>query len=100
MLTIYFVVAVVLLMFTGFYSLIVSRNLMRVLIAVEILTKAATLIFVLAGYLTNQTGPAQEFIISLIIIEVVFIAVAAGIIIGIFRNTGSLHTKHIRNLKG
>jgi multisubunit Na+/H+ antiporter MnhC subunit len=49
--------------------------MMRVLIAVEILTKAATLLFVLAGYLTDQLGLAQEFVITLIIIEVVFIAV-------------------------
>jgi NADH:ubiquinone oxidoreductase subunit K len=100
MLTICFIVAVVLMMFTGFYLLIVSRNIMRVLIAVEIMTKAATLMFVFAGYLTNQMGPAQEFIISLIIIEVVFIAVAAGIIIGIFGHTGTLLSKDIRNLKG
>jgi NADH-quinone oxidoreductase subunit K len=100
MLVTLFVVAAILLLVTGFFSLIVSRNLIRVLIAMEILTKAATLMLILAGYLTHQTGVAQEFVITLIIIEVVVIAIAAGIIIGIYQRTGSLDTNRLGNLKG
>lgn len=99
-LTIIFIDAIALLFLTGFYSLLVSRNLIRVLIALEILTKAATLMIILAGYWTKQTGLAQAFVITLIIIEVVVIAVAAGIVIGIFRHTGTLDTRQLRNLKG
>jgi len=99
-LTIFFVTAVALLFFTGLYSLLVSRNLIRVLIAVEILTKAATLMIIIAGNLTGQTGLAQAFVITLIIIEVVVIAVAAGIVIGIFRHNDTLDTRQIKNLKG
>jgi NADH-quinone oxidoreductase subunit K len=99
-LTIIFIDAIALLFLTGFYSLLVSRNLIRVLIALEILTKAATLMLILAGYWTKQTGLAQAFVITLIIVEVVVIAVAAGIVIGIFRHTGTLDTRHLRNLKG
>jgi NADH-quinone oxidoreductase subunit K len=100
MLVTLFVVTTVLLLVTGFFSLIISRNLIRVLIAMEILTKAATLMLIFAGYLTHQTGIAQEFVITLIIIEVVVIAIAAGIIIGIYQRTESLDTNRIRNLKG
>lgn len=100
MLVTLFVVTAVLLLVTGFFSLIISRNLIRVLIAMEILTKAATLMLIFAGYLTHQTGVAQEFVITLIIIEVVVIAIAAGIIIGIYQRTESLDTNRIRNLKG
>ena len=99
-LTIFFITAVALLFLTGLYSLLVSRNLVRVLIALEILTKAATLMIILAGYLTHQTGLAQAFVITLIIIEVVVIAVAAGIVIGIFQHTDTLDTNRIKNLKG
>lgn len=99
-LTIYFIAAVALLFFVGIYSLLVSRNLIRVLIAVEILTKAATLMLILAGYFTGQPGLAQSFVITLIIIEVVVIAVAAGIVIGIFKHNETLDTRKISNLKG
>jgi NADH:ubiquinone oxidoreductase subunit K len=84
----------------GIYSLVVSRNLIRVLISLEVLTKTATLTIILAGYLNKEMGLAQAFVITLTIVEVVVIAVAAGIIIGIFQHTGSLDTKKIRNLKG
>jgi NADH-quinone oxidoreductase subunit K len=100
MLTIFFVTAVALLFLTGIYALLVSRNLIRVLISVEILTKAATLMLILAGYLTKQTAIAQAFVITLIIIEVVVIAVAAGIVIGIFKHNDTLDTRKVRNLKG
>ena len=100
MITIFFVAAVALLFLTGIYALIASRNLIRVLISVEILTKAATLMLIFAGYLSGQTALAQAFVITLIIIEVVVIAVAAGIVIGIFRHNDSLDTSKIKNLKG
>jgi NADH-quinone oxidoreductase subunit K len=100
MLVTLFVVAAILLLVAGFFSLIVSRNLIRVLIAMEILTKAATLMLIFAGHLTHQTGVAQEFVITLIIIEVVVMSIAAGIIIGIYQRTDSLDTNRLGNLKG
>lgn len=98
--TMLFIDAIALLFITGFYSLIVSRNLVRLLISIEILTKSATLMIILAGYMTHQTSLAQSFVITLVIVEVVVIAVAAGIIIGVFRRTGTLDTRKLRNLRG
>ena len=95
-----FIVTIALMFLTGIYSLLVTRNLMRVLISLEVLTKAAMLLIIAAGYLTNQTAMAQEFVITIIIIEVVVIAVAAGIVVALFRHTDSLDTKSIKNLKG
>ncbi len=99
-LQIIFIDSIALLFLVGFYSLLVTRNLIRILISLEILTKAATLMLILAGYLTKQTGMAQAFVITLIIMEVVVIAVAAGIVIGVFRHTGTLDTRQLQNLKG
>jgi NADH-quinone oxidoreductase subunit K len=95
-----FIDAIVLLLLIGFYSLLVSRNLIRLLISIEILTKSATLMLILAGYWTHQPNLAQTFVITLIIVEVVVIAVAAGIVIRVFEHTGTLDTRMLRNLKG
>ena len=95
-----FWMAVVLLLVTGFYCLLVTRNLIRILIALEILTKAVTLLLIGVGYATGRTALAQTFVITLIIIEVVVIAVAAGIVIGLYRHNGTLDTRKMRNLKG
>jgi NADH-quinone oxidoreductase subunit K len=94
-----FIAAILMLFVTGFYSLVVTRNLIRVVIALEVLTKAATLLIILAGALTGQMAQAQAFAVTMIVIEVIVTAIAAGITIGVFNHTGSLDTKNITNLK-
>jgi NADH-quinone oxidoreductase subunit K len=82
------------------YCLLASRNLIRILIALELLTKAVTLLIAIGGYVTGQWALAQTFIITVIVIEVVVIAVAAGIVIGAYHRTGSLDVRGLQNLKG
>ncbi len=90
---------VVLLYIIGFYYLITTRNLIRILIALEVLTKGVTLTLILVGSMTGQIATTQSMVITLIIIEVVVLAIAAGIIIGIVRHTGSLDVRKISNKK-
>jgi NADH-quinone oxidoreductase subunit K len=94
-----FIAAVIMIFVTGFYSLIVTRNLIRVVIAIEVLAKGATLLMILAGALIGNMAQAQVFAVAMIVIEVIVTAVAAGIIIGVFRNSGSLDTKEISKQK-
>jgi NADH:ubiquinone oxidoreductase subunit K len=94
-----FIVAILLIFATGFYSLIVTRNLIRVVIAVEVLAKGATLLMIVAGAVIGNMAQAQVFAVAMIVIEVIVTAIAAGIIIGVFRNTGSLDTKNIAKQK-
>jgi NADH-quinone oxidoreductase subunit K len=91
---------IILLLITGLYCIIVTKNLMRTLIGLEILTKAVTLLLIVAGYATGHVAQAQAFVITLIVIEVVVIAVAAGVVLSVFNRTGSIDAKNLRNLKG
>ncbi len=86
---------VVLLYIIGFYYLITTKNLIRILIALEVLTKGLTLTLIYVGQLTGQMATAQSMVITLIIIEVVILAVAAGIIVNIFNHTDSLDVREI-----
>lgn len=95
-----FIISIVLLFVIGFYSLLVTRNLIRILISVEILTKGVTLLMVVAGYLTNKMAQAEAYIITIIIIEVVLLAIATGISLGVYRANDDLNTKNLNNLKG
>jgi NADH:ubiquinone oxidoreductase subunit K len=85
---------------TGLYTLIGSRNLIRILIGMELLTKSVTLLLVLAGAATKHTAQMQSLIITLIVVEVVAITVAAGIVIGAFRKTGTIDARALSKLKG
>ncbi len=93
-------IAAALLLITGFYCLIVTYNLVRALIALEILTKSVTLFIILAGYVTGRTGMAQALAITLIVIEVVVIAVAVGIVLCVYKNIKTIDGRSLRNIKG
>jgi NADH-quinone oxidoreductase subunit K len=82
------------------YCILTTRNLIRILIGVELLTKSVTLLIILGGFFTARPALAQSLVIALIVVEVVVIAVAAGIVIGIFRHNDSLDVRNIKNLKG
>ena len=95
-----FIPFVILLLIIGFYYILATRNLVRILLGVEIITKAALLSIIVVGYITDNMPLAQSLAIIMIIIEVFVIAVAAGIIIQIYKVTGSVDARNIRNLRG
>jgi NADH:ubiquinone oxidoreductase subunit K len=78
----------------------VTFNLIRALIGLELLIKAVTLLLILVGYVTGHEALAQSLVITLIVMEVVIIAVAAGIILGLHRHNKGLDVRHLRSLKG
>ncbi len=91
---------IVLLALCGVYCLVVSRNLIRVLIGMELMTKAATLLIVVGGWASGRMPLAQALVINLIVVEVVVIAVAAGIVVALHKRSGSLDARALRDLKG
>jgi NADH-quinone oxidoreductase subunit K len=95
-----FNIFIAMLFVAGFYYIILTRNLVRVLIGIELLMKAVTLLIMLNGYINRQVGLAQAMVVTVIIIEVFFVAVAAGIVLNIFRKSGSMDTRETARLKG
>jgi len=89
-----------LLFITGIYCVVATRNLIRILIGLEIITKGVTLLFVVAGYVTGRTALTQSFVITLILLEAIVLAVASGIIVNAFRHSDSLDTRTLEKLKG
>lgn len=95
-----YTVFIILTTICGAYCIIATYNLVRAIIGVEILMKAATLSIILAGYLTGNMGLAQAVVITLIVIEVVVMVVASGIILNIFKHNMTIDTRKLNKLKG
>lgn len=91
---------VIMLFIIGLYCIFMTYNLIRVLIGLELLIKAVTLLVVVAGFVSNHIALAQAFVITLIVVEVVFIAVAVGVVLGLWRHNQSIDAREIRTLKG
>lgn len=90
-----YLITVVLIVITGFYCLMITRNLIRILIGLEILIKGVTLLLIAVGHISGKLAYTESFVITLIVIEVVIMTVAAGIIIGIFRRNESLNVNNL-----
>jgi len=91
---------IVLLFACGAYCLIVTRSMIRAIIGIELLIKAVTLLIIVAGSITGRAAMAQSLAVTIIVIEVIVAATAAGIALRVFRHTDSLDVRNIRNLKG
>ncbi|MDD5238390.1 MAG: NADH-quinone oxidoreductase subunit K [Candidatus Omnitrophica bacterium] len=96
----YFLVFIILLFITGIYCILVSFNLIRALIGLEVLIKAVTLLILLAGYTCGRTALAQAIVITLIVIEIVVMVVAGGIAFWAFRYNKTIDPRRLSNLKG
>jgi NADH-quinone oxidoreductase subunit K len=95
-----FFVFVILMMISGLYCVMVTHNLMKLMIGLELMIKAVTLLLAVVGYVTGHVALIQSLIITLIVIEVVIMTVAVGVVLGIYFYTGSLDAKEIRRMKG
>jgi len=95
-----FGLSAIILCVIGLYCILVTYNLIRVLIGLEILIKAVTLLIIAVGYITGREALAQSLVITIIVIEVVLITVAVGVVLGIRSHNDSLDVRKIRNLKG
>jgi multisubunit Na+/H+ antiporter MnhC subunit len=93
-------VASFLLILCGFYCLLVGHNMIRLVIAVELMGKGATLFFAAVGKATGLTSHVQSFMITTIVVEAVVIAIAAGIAVSSFKNHKSVDVRSLRKLKG
>lgn len=96
----HFSIFIILIGICGIYCLLATFNLVRAIIGVEILIKAATLLIILAGYITEQTALAQSLVITLIVIEVAIMVVAGGIILWVFRHHNTIDPRKLMNMKG
>ena len=93
-------VFVVLVSICGLYYILATFNLIRVVIGVELLIKAVTLLIISAGYVTGKTGLAQSLVITLIVIEVAIMVVAGGVILCIYRQYQNIDTRNLNKMKG
>lgn len=95
-----FGIFIIMLFIIGFYCILATYNLIRALIGLELLIKAVTLLIIVVGYVSGHAALTQAMVITMIVVEAVFITVAVGVVMGIHRHNHSLDVRKVRNLKG
>lgn len=85
----------------GLASLMINRDMVRLLIGVEILFNAANLGFItLASYVTGFIDPFPQTIVMMaIVLDGAVIAVGLVIVLNVYRHYGTLDIRKLRRLK-
>ncbi len=84
----------------GLFGLLTKRNLIRLFIAVEVISKGVSLILISTGLVKERILTAQAMTITYIVIEVSLVATALALVINIQRRNKTLDIRQLTKLKG
>ena len=81
---------VVLLLAVGFYGLLITRNLIKIVLVLQVLVKAVVIALVLAGKASGNLGLGQSIAATVIVADTVVAVVALALAVQVRRRTGTL----------
>jgi NADH-quinone oxidoreductase subunit K len=93
-------IGVICLLGAGFYGLLATRSLIRVVIALQVLVKGAVLALVAAGNASGQINLAQSLAITVIVADTVVAVVGIALGVQIRRRLGTLDVRDLSKLRG
>lgn len=93
-------IAVLGLLGVGFYGLLISRNLIKVVIALQLLGKAAVLGLVVAGNASGQINLSQSLAITVIVADTIVAVIGMALAIQVRRHMKTLDVRELARLKG
>ena len=83
----------------GFYCLLATRNLIKVIVALQLIVKGVLLAFILAGHLAHQENLGQTLALTIIVADTIVAVVGLSLAVQIRLKTGSLDVKSLSKLK-
>ena len=91
---------IVLLLVVGFYGLLITRNLIKIVLVLQILVKAVVIGLVLAGKSSGNLGLGQSLAATVIVADTVVAVVALALGVQVRRRVGTLDLAKISSLRG
>jgi multisubunit Na+/H+ antiporter MnhC subunit len=92
-------VVVFILLGVGLYALLVVSNLIKVVIALQILGKGAVLALVIAGSLRGQANLGQSMALTVIVADTIVAVVGLALAVQVRRHFGTLDLKSLTLLR-
>jgi len=107
----YYYLGSIALIVIGIYIVISKKNLIKIIIGLDIMDTGVNLLLIAVGYVRNATAPIenvpgpyvdpipQALVLTAIVIGVSVMALALSIAIGIYRKTGTLEIDELLEVK-
>ena len=84
----------------GLYGLLFSRHLIKLVVALQILVKAAVLGLVLAGSASGRMQTAQSLAVTVIVADTVVAVIGLALAVQVRRHLGTLDVRDLSQLRG
>jgi NADH:ubiquinone oxidoreductase subunit K len=88
------------LLFVGLYALLTMKNMIKLFIGIEVVSKGVSLALLATGFAKSNILLAQSLVITFIVVEVCLVATALALIVNVTRHTNSLDIRDLAKLKG
>ncbi len=92
-------VAVIGLVMTGLYGLLILRNLIKIVVALQVFAKGTILVMVVAGGMQGQPAIGSSLAVTVIVADTVVTVIALALAIQVRRYCGTLDSRAIATLK-
>jgi NADH:ubiquinone oxidoreductase subunit K len=83
----------------GLYCLLASRNLIRVIVGLQLLIKGVALAFVLGGNMSGNVNLGQTLGLTVIVADTIVAVVGLSMAVQIRHRLGTLDVKELSSLK-
>ena len=83
----------------GFYGILASRNMIKLVVALQILVKGAVLAFILAGNQNGNINEAQTLALTVIVADTIVAVLGLAFAVQIRQRLGTLDIKALTTLK-
>ncbi|MBN1201093.1 MAG: NADH-quinone oxidoreductase subunit K [Anaerolineae bacterium] len=94
------IAGVVALMGVGLYGLLFTRNLIKVVVALQILVKGVLVAMTAAGEASGQLNLSQTLIMTVIVADTIVAVVGLAFAVQVKRLFGTLDLQALSNLRG
>ncbi len=83
----------------GLYGLLIAHNLIKIVIALQILVKAALLALVMAGQASGQINLSQSLAVTVIVADTVVAVIGLALAVQVRRRFGTLDVQALTTLR-
>ncbi len=83
----------------GLYGLLITRNLIKVVVALQVLVKGTLLALVAAGTVSGKINLGQSLAVMVIVVDTVVAVIGLALALQVKRRMGTLDVKELSTLK-
>lgn len=83
----------------GFYGLLAARNLIKVIVALQLLIKGVIVIFIMAAHYNNQIDLGQSVAFTIIVADTIVAVIGLALAVQVRKHIGTLDLKKLTTLR-